>query len=63
MFGNQFVRHSGSLDILKEKCQMKLSKQYRITIITDKQFGMIDGITKDFLPVATSLQKEQSFTI
>ncbi len=62
-FGNHFIRHSGNLEILKEKCQMKLGKAYRITIITDKQFGMIDGRTKDVLAVATTLQKEQSYTI
>ncbi|MGJ1432880.1 hypothetical protein ACR79M_14995 [Sphingobacterium spiritivorum] len=40
----------------------KLNKEYIVTFITDKQFGMID-LTKDILNVATEKQKLESFKI
>lgn len=40
----------------------KLTKEYRVTIITDKQLGLVKS-EEGFLSVATDLQKANSFII
>lgn len=39
-----------------------LFKKYEVTLITDKQFGLIDT-TKDVMEVATSKQKAEAFIL
>lgn len=59
------VRHCGDMDTLLQKCHRisGLKKHYKVTIITDKQFGKVSGKTYDILEVATTMQKEKSFRI
>lgn len=62
---NEIYFHAASQDKMAEKISClkgKLSKEYRVTIITDKQLGMAK-VVEGFISVATHKQMQDSFLL